>query len=44
MVSVVGVAHDADTPTPHMQGDDNQILANEITSASNDHIIISNLT
>ena len=39
----VGVADDVDTPTPYIQGDDNQLLANEITSANDDLSVVSSL-
>ena len=40
---LVGVASDVDTPTPHIQGDDNQLLASEIISANDDLSVVSNL-
>lgn len=39
----MGVANDADTPTPYMQGDDVQLMANEVTSANDDLSVVSNL-
>ena len=40
---LVDVAHDEDTPTPYIQGDDNQLLASEVTSADNDLSVASSL-
>ena len=39
---LVGVADAVDTPTPYIQGDDNQLVANEITSANDDLSVVSN--
>ena len=38
----MGVANDADTPTLYIQGDDNQLMVNEITSANDDLSVVSN--
>ena len=38
----MGVANDVDMPTPHIQGDDIQLMANEITSANDDLSVVSN--
>ena len=39
---LVGVASDADIPTPRLQGDDNQLLASEIISADDDLSAVAN--